>query len=131
MFVNQGTLIEYENAEKRIAELEALLEKLGQGKLIKLKTVNGSNISKRLDGLERLANELLTQQERRCCHEGLLIARTWKRQVERIDYFLKVLADDGYPNELIADVVMAAGVVLIDSVYGRDVLCSTSWSNSR
>ena len=70
MFVNQRTLIEYENAEKRIAELEALLEKLGQGKLIQLKTVNGSNISKRLDGLERLANELLTQQERRCCHEG-------------------------------------------------------------
>ena len=41
MFVNQRTLIEYENAEKRIAELEALLEKLGQGKLIQLKTVNG------------------------------------------------------------------------------------------
>ena len=33
--------IEYENAEKRIAELEALLEKLGQGKLIQLKAVNG------------------------------------------------------------------------------------------
>ena len=41
MVVNQRTLIEYENAEKRIAELEALLEKLGQGKLIQLKTVNG------------------------------------------------------------------------------------------
>ena len=41
MFVNQRTLIEYENAEKRIAELEALLEKLGQGKLVQLKTVNG------------------------------------------------------------------------------------------
>jgi hypothetical protein len=38
MFVNQRTLIEYENAEKRIAELEAPLEKLGQGKLIQLKT---------------------------------------------------------------------------------------------
>jgi hypothetical protein len=41
MFVNQRTLIEYENAEKRIAELEALLEKLGQGKVIQLKSVNG------------------------------------------------------------------------------------------
>ena len=33
MFVNQRTLIEYENAEKRIAELEALIEKLSQGKV--------------------------------------------------------------------------------------------------
>ena len=81
MFVNQRTLIAYENAEKRIAELEALLAKLGQGKLIQLKTINSSNISERLDGLEHLANELLTQQERRCSHEELLIARTRKRQV--------------------------------------------------
>ena len=41
---------------------------------------------------------------------------------ERLDYFLKALADDGYPNELIADVVMATGVVLVDTAYGRDVL---------
>ena len=46
----------------------------------------------------------------------------WEAANERLDYFLKVLADDGYPNELIADVVMAAGVALIDRVYGRDVL---------
>ena len=30
----------------------------------------------------------------------------WEAANERLDYFLKVLADDGYPNELIADVVM-------------------------
>ena len=41
MFVNQRTLIEYENAEKRIAELEALLEKLGDGKVVPLKAVHG------------------------------------------------------------------------------------------
>ena len=41
MFVNQRTLIEYENAEKRIAELEALIEKLSQGKVTPLKIVNG------------------------------------------------------------------------------------------
>ena len=39
MFVNQRTLIEYENAEKRIAELEALVEKLGQGRVVQLKAV--------------------------------------------------------------------------------------------
>jgi hypothetical protein len=41
MFVNQRKLIEYENAEKRIAELEALLEKLGHGKVVPLKAVHG------------------------------------------------------------------------------------------
>ena len=41
MFVNQRTLIEYENAEKRIAELEALIEKLSQGKVTTLKVVGG------------------------------------------------------------------------------------------
>ena len=41
MFVNQRTLIEYENAEKSIAELEALLEKLGHGKVVPLKAVHG------------------------------------------------------------------------------------------
>ena len=41
MFVNQRTLIEYENAEKRIAELEALIEKLNQGKVTHLKAING------------------------------------------------------------------------------------------
>ena len=39
MFVNQRTLIEYENAEKKIAELEALLEKLTQGRVVQLKAV--------------------------------------------------------------------------------------------
>ena len=39
MFVNQRTLIEYENAERRIAELEALVEKLGQGRVVPLKAV--------------------------------------------------------------------------------------------
>ena len=38
-FVNQRTLIEYENTEKKIAELEALLEKLTQGRVVKLKAV--------------------------------------------------------------------------------------------
>lgn len=41
MFVNQRALVEYENAEKRIEQLEALLEKAGQGKLIQLKANNG------------------------------------------------------------------------------------------
>ena len=41
MFVNQRTLIEYENAEKRIAELEALIEKLSQGKVTTLNVVGG------------------------------------------------------------------------------------------
>ena len=46
----------------------------------------------------------------------------WDAANERLAYFLKVLADDGYPDELIADVMMASGVVLIDQVFGRDVL---------
>ncbi len=41
MFVNQRTLIEYENAERRIEELEALVEKLSQGRVATLKAVNG------------------------------------------------------------------------------------------
>jgi hypothetical protein len=41
---------------------------------------------------------------------------------ERLVYFLRALADEGYPDELIADVTMASGVVLIDEVYGRDAL---------
>ena len=41
ILINQRVIIETWNAEKRIAELEALLEKLGQGKLIQLKAVNG------------------------------------------------------------------------------------------
>ena len=39
MFVNQRTLIEYENTEKKIAELEDLLEKLTQGRVVQLKAV--------------------------------------------------------------------------------------------
>jgi hypothetical protein len=46
----------------------------------------------------------------------------WEAANEQLGYFLKVLADDGYPDELIADVIMASGVVLIDRVYGRDML---------
>ena len=41
MFVNQRTLIEYENAERRIEDLEALVEKLSQGRVTTLKAVNG------------------------------------------------------------------------------------------
>ena len=41
MFVNQRTLIEYENAEKRIIELEQLIERLSQGKVHHLRSVNG------------------------------------------------------------------------------------------
>jgi hypothetical protein len=36
--------------------------------------------------------------------------------------FSRSSPDDGYPNELIAEAVMAAGIVHIDRVYGRDVL---------
>jgi hypothetical protein len=46
----------------------------------------------------------------------------WEAANEQLGYFLKVLADEGYPNELIADVIMASGVLLIDQVYGRDML---------
>jgi hypothetical protein len=41
---------------------------------------------------------------------------------ERLTYFLRELADDGYPADLIADVTMTAGVVLIDEVFGREAL---------
>jgi hypothetical protein len=41
MFVNQRVLIEYVEAEKRIAELEAALEAALQGKLHVLKSANG------------------------------------------------------------------------------------------
>ena len=41
MFVNQRTLIEYENAERRIAELEAALEAYQQGKVVPLKVAHG------------------------------------------------------------------------------------------
>ena len=46
----------------------------------------------------------------------------WQAANERLAYFLKALSDDGYPDELIADVTMASGVVLIDEFYGRDAL---------
>src|SRR5262245_40264906 len=46
----------------------------------------------------------------------------WEAANEQLGYFLKVLADEGYPDELIADVIMALGVLLIDQVYGRDML---------
>jgi hypothetical protein len=46
----------------------------------------------------------------------------WEAANDQLSYFLKVLADDGYPDELIADVIMASGVLLIDRVCGRDVL---------
>jgi hypothetical protein len=46
----------------------------------------------------------------------------WEAANERLVYFLRALADEGYPDELIADVTMASGVVLIDEVYGRDAL---------
>jgi hypothetical protein len=46
----------------------------------------------------------------------------WEAANEQLGYFLKVLADEGYPDELIADVIMASGVLLIDQVYGRDML---------
>ena len=46
----------------------------------------------------------------------------WDAANERLTYFLRELADDGYPDNLIADVTMAAGVVLIDEVFGREAL---------
>jgi hypothetical protein len=46
----------------------------------------------------------------------------WEAANEQLAYFLKVLADEGYPDELIADVIMASGVLLIEQVYGRDML---------
>jgi hypothetical protein len=46
----------------------------------------------------------------------------WEAANERLVYFLRALADEGYPDELIADVTMASGVVLIDEIYGRDAL---------
>ena len=36
----------------------------------------------------------------------------WEGANEQLGYFLKVLADEGYPDELIADVIMASGVCL-------------------
>jgi hypothetical protein len=47
---------------------------------------------------------------------------SWEAVNERLVYFLKALGEEGYPDELIADVTMASGVVLIDRVYGRDAL---------
>jgi hypothetical protein len=41
---------------------------------------------------------------------------------ERLTYFLRELAEDGYPDDLIADVTMTAGIVLIDEVCGRQAL---------
>jgi citrate lyase beta subunit len=38
MFVNQRVLLEYENAERRIEQLEQQLELVSQGKLLTLKT---------------------------------------------------------------------------------------------
>jgi hypothetical protein len=46
----------------------------------------------------------------------------WDAANERLTYFLRELADDGYRGDLIADVTMAAGVVLIDEVFGREAL---------
>jgi hypothetical protein len=46
----------------------------------------------------------------------------WDAANERLVYFLKELADEGYPDDLLADVTLASGVVLIDQVYGRDAL---------
>ena len=46
----------------------------------------------------------------------------WDAANERLTYFLRELADDGYPDNLIADVTMAAGLVLIDDVFGREAL---------
>ena len=46
----------------------------------------------------------------------------WDAANEQLTYFLRELADDGYPDNLIADVTMAAGVVLIDEVFGREAL---------
>jgi hypothetical protein len=45
----------------------------------------------------------------------------WDAANERLT-FLRELADDGYPGDLIADVTMAAGVVLIDEVFGGEAL---------
>jgi hypothetical protein len=46
----------------------------------------------------------------------------WTAANERLTYFLRELAEDGYPDDLIADVTMTAGVVLIDEVFGREAL---------
>jgi hypothetical protein len=46
----------------------------------------------------------------------------WQAAKERLTYFLKELADEGYPDDLIADVTIMAGVFLVDQVYGRDAL---------
>ena len=46
----------------------------------------------------------------------------WAAANERLTYFLRELADDGYPGDLIADVTMGAGVALIDEVFGRETL---------
>src|SRR4030095_6817650 len=46
----------------------------------------------------------------------------WDAANERLTYFLRELGDDGYPDDLIAHVTMAAGVVLIDEVFGREAL---------
>jgi len=47
---------------------------------------------------------------------------TWAAANERLTYFLRELADDGYPPNLIADVTMGAGVALVDEVFGRERL---------
>jgi hypothetical protein len=54
--------------------------------------------------------------------EGVSNRKNWNAANERLVYFLKELADEGYPDDLLADATMALGVVLIDQVYGRDVL---------
>jgi hypothetical protein len=41
VLINQRVILESFDAEKRIAQLEALLEKAGQGRLITLKANNG------------------------------------------------------------------------------------------
>ena len=50
----------------------------------------------------------------------------WEAANERLVYFLRALADEGYPDELIADVTMASGVVLIDEVLRPRRACSPS-----
>ena len=52
-------ILESFDAEKRIAQLEALLEKAGHGKLLPMKPPMARSLASRLDRLERLARELL------------------------------------------------------------------------
>jgi hypothetical protein len=51
----------------------------------------------------------------------------WEAANEQLGYFLKVLADEGYPDELIADVIMASVYCSSTKLRSRHA-CSPSFS---